>query len=127
MSEKTTKILVYHHYENLLLLLKAILESRGYTNCITTNNPKELVRLSSYFSPQVILIDLKLPHVDMFDLVKKLSISQNNNHPSIIVIGLDGEKKRAFELGAKGFIPMSFEVSDVLSEVKKVVNACYPV
>lgn len=71
----------------------------------TTGAPDQFLEYASRFSPDLFLIDLQLPRVSGFDLIKCLR-EQKYEKPIVVVSGKDGTSivTQSFELGATDFI-----------------------
>jgi two-component system, response regulator, stage 0 sporulation protein A len=69
------------------------------------------------------VLDLKLPLLDGFGLLRRMQDKKLMNRPYVIVIsapGGDGDKSRVFELGADAYVPKPFHLSCLLDKIKTV-------
>jgi putative two-component system response regulator len=69
---KTARILIVDDDESNIRLLGRILASAGYTGFKTLTDPRQVVALYQKWTPDLILLDLLMPHVDGFAVMKQL-------------------------------------------------------
>jgi DNA-binding response OmpR family regulator len=69
----------------------------------------------------VVLLDLMLPRVDGFDVLRLLHERQPDPFPYVIVVsaaGGDEKRKRALELGADEYIPKPFKLAGLVERIQ---------
>ena len=100
--------------------VKAFLEERDYV-VRTCDETKEVPALLEKFSPDVIILDLKISGTNGFDILKRVR-SQNKDIKIIIVSGsADPEKiTRAQELGANEYMIKPVSMSDLRGVIDKL-------
>jgi len=120
MSENNFNILIVD--DSLLSLnhLKRILIKQGYI-VETASSGEEAVKKAPEISPDLILLDITMPGMDGFDVIKWLK--ENKDTHSIPVIFLTGNddqdtKIKAFDLGAVDYIVKPFHPQEVKARVK---------
>lgn len=86
----------------------------------------ELVQNIEDFAPDYIILDLILPKVDGFDLLKKIKESDDLNHKPIFVftdLSIEDSKARSLSLGADYiFFRSNFDAFEFAEKVKKIVK-----
>ena len=106
-SHKSTILIVDDQPDNLELLVQ-ILKDAGYDTRPTLNGQVALGAVE-YTQPDLILLDIRMPDMDGFEVCKRLkALPQSRNIPVIFISALDDidEKIKAFHSTNKG----SFEV-----------------
>jgi len=80
-------ILVVDDEEVNVLLLRRILERAGYANVASTTDPARVRALHDEFKPDVIILDLMMPHMDGFEVMEELSkhIPQGTYLPILVL------------------------------------------
>ena len=106
MAKKKAKILVVEDEEFLLDLYETKLEESGY-EVIKASNGEEGISLARLELPSLILLDILMPKVDGYEMLK--SIKSNNKTRTIPVIIFSNlsqkeEIEKGLKLGAKDFI-----------------------
>jgi len=109
-----------------ILLLERILQTGGYTNLTTTTDPRQVLEFFAVYQPDLILLDLMMPHVDGFDLMTQLrSRIPENTYLPIMVLTADATpktKQQALSLGAKDFLAKPFDATEVLLRVYNLLE-----
>ena len=118
------KVLIVDDEEPNVLLLERSLRGAGYTSIATTMNPRtacELYRKNRY---DLILLDIKMPGLDGFQIMEGLRKIEPDNFPPVLVITADpSHKLRALQVGAKDFVSKPFDLVEVLTRVHNMLEA----
>ena len=69
---QTSKILIVDDEETNVQLLESILRREGFRNLLSVTDSRQVLPLFSSFSPDLILLDLNMPHFDGFEVLKQL-------------------------------------------------------
>ena len=116
------RILVVDDEEALRTVLSAELEGEGYL-VSTAGDGDEAIKLIGSQAFNLILLDIKMPNVDGFEVLKFVKQKQ----PSTKVIMLTGfaDLKNAIEskkLGAEDFVSKPYDLVDLLTTVERVLG-----
>ncbi|MFN2489840.1 MAG: response regulator [Actinomycetota bacterium] len=107
-------------------LLEKVLERGGYGRVTSTTEPREVLSLCRELQPAVLLLDLRMPHLDGFRVLEILDEGLGERQrPSVLFLTADvGEdvKRRALSLGASEFLLKPFDLAQVLFSVGKLVE-----
>ena len=102
-----------------------ILKDEGY-KMISALDGKVGLRLAKSEKPDLILLDLILPRVHGFDVLKKLKKSEETKEiPVIVLTNLEGmgDVEKALELGATTYlIKASYSLEEVVEKIKKALE-----
>ena len=71
---------------------------------IGTQDPEQALSLAEEVSPQVIVLDVMMPHVDGWEILGRLRQHPLTSHIPIVVCTILPEEELAFSLGASGFV-----------------------
>ena len=118
---KTAKILIVDDKQANVDVLHEFLEIQGYQNIKTTTDPRDVKGLMTEFKPDLILLDLKMPHLSGFDVMKQLKpfISASTYLP-ILVLTVDiamETKRKALQSGASDFLTKPFDLIELQARV----------
>jgi PleD family two-component response regulator len=109
-----------------ILLLRRILQTGGYTNLIATTDPRQVLANFAIYQPDLILLDLMMPHVDGLALMTQLrSRIPENTYLPIMVLTADATaktKQQALSMGAKDFLTKPFDATEVLLRVYNLLE-----
>lgn len=116
------KILVVDDEEALRTVLSTELEGEGY-QVSTAGDGEEAIKILGSQQFHLILLDIKMPNVDGFEVLKFVKEKQ----PTTKVIMLTGfaDLKNAIEskkLGAEDFVSKPYDLVDLLTTVERVLG-----
>lgn len=104
------------NFENRLLV-RRILEAEGYRVVEAEDGPRGL-DLARSMRPDLILVDLHLPDIDGYELVRRFKQMPHLQGVPIVALTADvirGTRERALAIGCDGYIPKPIDV-DALPE-----------
>lgn len=89
--------------------------------------PDEVEKSLERGLPDIILLDLMLPEIDGFELLKKFKTDTSTQAIPVIVfsnLSSDSEMKKALDQGANEFMVKSnFTLSDVIEKINSLLNS----
>jgi DNA-binding response OmpR family regulator len=117
-------ILIVDDDVNLCTVLSEELEAVGYETSYLTDG-EEVAKVLQNQKVDLLLLDLKMPGTDGFQLLQKINIHRNA-HPKIIVLTAYADVKSAIEsarLGATDFISKPYDFDELLITIRKVLQS----
>jgi putative two-component system response regulator len=120
-------LLVDDHQMNLKLL-RMILEEAGYSNVTSTNDPREVVDLFHAVHPDIILLDLHMPHMTGIDVLNDLHpwLDRGKGHYlPVLMLTADGSREamqQALSAGARDFVTKPFDAAEVLLRIHNLLE-----
>ena len=118
MSSREIKILLVDDEVEILYALKAVIETQGWTGLIA-QNVKQALEIYKTDSPDIILIDYHMPHINGVEGVKMFR-RQDPDIP-IIVFTIDedqGVADKFLEAGASDFATKPIKAPDIISRIR---------
>ncbi len=104
-------------------LLEQLLSNTGYTRVRSTMNPLEVAGLHAEHRYDLILLDLKMPGMDGFQVMQELKKNTDDDYLPVIVLTAEpGHKLRALEAGAKDFISKPFDLVEVKTRIHNMLE-----
>jgi uncharacterized membrane protein/CheY-like chemotaxis protein len=123
ISMQNLKILIVDDVKFNLELLRKILKGAGYTHVTSTLNPRDVCAIHKKTPQDLILLDIEMPGIDGFEVLRLLRLANPDDFPSVLVItGESHHKQRAIDAGAKDFISKPFEMLEVLTRVSNLLE-----
>jgi putative two-component system response regulator len=124
---------VHHHARILIVddedanvrLLARTLQSAGYDHVLTTTDSREARALYIRHRPDLILLDLRMPYVDGYEVMEQLTqVTEATYLPILVMTGeIDpAAKQRALSMGAKDFVYKPFDALDVQLRIKTLLE-----
>jgi len=116
-------ILVVDDQEVNVSLLQRTLEAAGYTAVTSTTDPREVCDLQRKNRYCLILLDLQMPGMDGFQVMEGLKEIESDDYlPVLVITAQPGHKLRALQAGAKDFISKPFDLAEVLTRVRNMLE-----
>jgi len=119
------KILIVEDEEMLSTMYKVKFENEGY-EVATANNGADGLTLSEAEQPSIILLDIIMPKIDGFAVLKRLKASEKTKSIPVILLtnlGQDEDIARGKELGAAGYlIKANNTPSEVVTKIKEFIK-----
>lgn len=123
--ENNPKILIVDDNHVNIMLLQKMLAIHNYTNIITTTDPYEVMELYDRNKPDLILLDLKMPGMDGFQVMQKLYEYDSNECIPIIMITAQDDKEnrlKALDMGVRDFIGKPFDQTELIMRIRNTLN-----
>lgn len=120
-----SKILIVEDDENIISILKYILDKEGFSLSFATDGEKGL-SLSLKEDFDIILLDVMLPFMNGFDILKGLR--EKKTTPVIMLTAMDDEdsKVRGFELGANDYVSKPFSNRELIARINANIRKAPP-
>lgn len=107
-------------------LLERVLAEGGFDNYRSTNDSRQAVPLFQEFEPDLVLLDLSMPHLDGYALLNQFrEIIPVSSYFPILVLTADissQAKQRALSLGARDFLTKPFDITEVLLRIRNLIE-----
>lgn len=121
MADQPKKVLVVEDDKMILDMYTLKFTQEGY-EVVQAENGKDGLEMAKQHHPDIILLDIILPQMDGFTVLKSLKSDKSlKNIPVILLtnLGQDGDVKKGLELGAVDYlIKANFTPSQVVDKVK---------
>lgn len=118
MEPKNKKILLVDDEPDVLKIVKARLESAGYSVVIATNGQEGLDSVIKE-CPDLVITDVLMPIMDGFTFYKKLKQNPNTTDIPVLVLTARGHMEDSFRvIGVDDFLSKPFEPSELLSKIE---------
>jgi len=111
------KILIIDDELSNVALLEDLLSGSGYTNVKSILDPRLTLETCKEFAPDVVLLDLRMPHMDGFAVLEALRANDRGAFLPVIVLTADIDaqsKYRALRAGATDFLLKPLDHLEVL-------------
>ena len=126
---KNAKILIVDDQQANIDILAGLLDALGYTNVKTITDSRLVIELFKADEPDLILLDLMMPHLSGFEVMEQLkSLIATGTYLPILVFTADvtvETKRRALAAGAKDFLVKPFDLVETGLRIKILLEARY--
>jgi putative two-component system response regulator len=109
-----------------LKLLDRMLGGQGYQNLVLVEDPREVVDRYRTVRPDLILLDINMPHLDGYQVMEQLKALNDPLLPPIVILTAQHGKDyllRALAAGARDFIGKPFDRNELLMRVRNLLDA----
>lgn len=126
MAESKGKILIVEDDRYISKMYQLKLSLEGYTVEVAENGREGVDKIKA-FGPEIILLDILMPELDGFEVLKIVKAEEaTKNIPILIMsnLGQEDHIQKGMEMGAIGYIVKSqFTPSKVVEKIKEVLGA----
>lgn len=126
---KNASILIVDDKEANIDILMGLLELEGYSNIKSTTDPRFVVKMVQAFNPDLVLLDLMMPHISGYEVMEQLKpLIPFGTFVPILVLTADitqEAKQRALAGGASDFLSKPFDLMEVALRIKNLLFTRY--
>jgi DNA-binding response OmpR family regulator len=119
------KVMIIDDEKDYCYFLKTNLEITGGYSVYTLSNSKWAARVASSFKPSLIILDIMMPGVDGYAVLKELKSNKNTlTIPVIMLSALHGneEKLKASNLYSEEYLIKPVELSFLRTRIDKILD-----
>jgi len=125
-SVKSASILIVDDQEANVALLADVLTRHGFTDLRSTTDAREVVALFGERQPDLILLDVMMPHLSGLEVMERLKpLIPPGDYLPILVLTADvtpETKRRALSGGAKDFLAKPLDSVEVVLRVRNLLE-----
>jgi two-component system OmpR family response regulator len=116
------RLLVVDDEPNILELLSASLRFAGF-DVATASNGTDALAVASTFRPDMLLLDVMMPGMDGFDVVRRLR-GEDSRTPVLFLTARDSteDKITGLTLGGDDYVTKPFSLEEVIARVRTVLR-----
>src|SRR6266446_5563565 len=122
---RNARLLIVDDERAMVYLLEQLLAHAGYVNLRSTTDPREVLTCRDEFQPDLILLDLRMPHLDGLGVLKRLKTRAPLDYLPVLVLTADvsrESKRLALEAGAGDFVSKPFEQTELLLRIRNLLE-----
>lgn len=122
---QSAKILVVDDQEQYTRLMESILRSAGYVRVYTTNDSRAVATMYADIRPDLVVLDISMPHLDGFEVMKQLAVLEREAWLPVLVVSGEDESEtlvRALKAGARDFLGKPFDKLEVLTRIRGMLE-----
>lgn len=125
-NPQNSRILVVDDQAANVLLLEKVLSQAGYTQYKGITDSCSAIPVFEEFQPDLVILDLRMPGMDGFEVLRQLQIRipQQSYLPIAILTAEMSQlaKQKALSLGAKDFITKPFDYTEVVLRIHSLLH-----
>jgi putative two-component system response regulator len=120
-----SRILIVDDQETNVRLLEYLLHRSGHRSVRGATDPRTVVEIYKEYSPDLVLLDLVMPHINGVKLMQDLQMVKRETYPTIIIISAsenDEAEIRSLALGAIDFLAKPFNRVEVVRRIEAMLK-----
>jgi DNA-binding response OmpR family regulator len=128
MPEGNPSILIVDDEDDVVGLLQLVFETNGFL-ARTAGNGKAAVASAYENPPDVIVLDVMMPEMDGWQVLKILKGDDRTRHIPVVMLSARAERRDkmiGLQEGADAYIAKPFSPSEVVQEVKDLLHRVPP-
>ena len=118
LTPRPRRVLLIDDNPDFLLLYQRYLESTGF-DVVTASDVGEALRIAQESPPNVITLDVIMPHQDGWEALQRLKHHNRTRDVPVIVCSVLHDEDLAFSLGASGFLPKPVNQAALLRAIER--------
>lgn len=116
-------ILIVDDQQSNVMLIEEMLRENGYVRISTTTDSRTVCELHLKNDYDLILLDLKMPGMDGFEVMEELKKIETNSYlPVLVITALRDQNLRALGAGAKDFIAKPFDLVELQTRIHNMLE-----
>lgn len=118
-------ILILDDNEVNVDLLASLLEDEGFERVECMTDPRQLMPRVKQKSPDLIFLDIRMPHITGLELLQQLRELLGDQLPAVIILTANTDQStryQALELGARDFLTKPFDNLEVLRRLQNILQ-----
>jgi putative two-component system response regulator len=121
---RASKIMIVDDEPINLMVARKYLSLVGYTNFVTTTDSRDAVQMVNHEQPDVLLLDIMMPHVSGLDILGQLRADDRWTHLPVLILTAAADqatRRKALELGASDFLAKPVEPTELVPRIHNVL------
>jgi len=118
-------ILIVDDQPESIEVLTEMLRDEGFTRILGTTDATKAAPLFAEHHPDLVLLDLRMPHLDGFEVMDRLrGIEHEGFLPVLVLTANDSHEARlkAFASGARDYIAKPFDRAEVMARIRSLLE-----
>jgi CheY-like chemotaxis protein len=122
---KLTRVLVVEDDADIQKVVRMSLKMRGVGDVVVVESGTECIERLSSFTPDVILLDVMMPHVDGYETCRRLKDNPATRAIPVVFLTARAQKadrERGMKLGAAGYLTKPFDPMTLHDQIVAVLS-----
>jgi two-component system, OmpR family, response regulator len=122
---RLTRVLVVEDDADIQKVIRMSLKMRGVTEIVVVDNGTDCINRLSGFTPDVILLDVMMPHLDGYETCRRLKESLATRAIPVVFLTArvqKADRERGMKLGAAGYLTKPFDPMTLHDQIVAVLD-----
>ncbi len=119
------KILIIDDEPANVMVLEETLQQSGQTSIKSISDPREALDTYKKFQPDLVLLDLNMPHLNGFEVMAQIEdVDPENKIPIMILTAQIDQSTRlkALDAGAREFLTKPFDILEISLKIRNILE-----
>ncbi|MGC3872252.1 GGDEF/EAL domain-containing response regulator [Halomonas sp. GXIMD04776] len=119
------RVLIVDDQPTNVELLETLLEEHGFEDVAGLSDPRQVLGYCQQQRPDLILLDIRMPHLDGFQVLEQLETHLDEQMPPVIVLTAqidDQTRLRALGMGVRDFLDKPLKHDEVIQRLSNVLT-----
>jgi DNA-binding response OmpR family regulator len=119
----STKVLIVDDEPNIVISLEFLMQQQGFETATASDGQAGLDQAAA-FGPDLVLLDVTLPHLDGFQVCERLRAAHGEALRIIMLTarGREAEVAKGLALGADAYLTKPFSTRELVDQVQKLLG-----
>ena len=121
---KLCRVMIVDDEEANVLTVKQHLVRAGYQNFVTTTDARQAITLAHKEKPDLILLDIKMPHINGLEILHVLGHDEQLKNIPVVILTAAADPKikaTALEMGANDFLTKPVDSIELIPRVRNAL------
>lgn len=122
--DRSAKIMIVDDEPLNVMTLRQHLRMEGYERFATTTNARDALHLIRAESPDVLLLDVRMPDISGIDILRVVGLDPALQHIPVLILTASTDpvvRKQALEMGASDFLQKPVDPDELLPRVRNAI------
>jgi DNA-binding response OmpR family regulator len=113
--------------DQLLLRLVELNLGKIGIEVLLADNGEEALKLASERRPDLVLLDIMMPTMDGYEVLRRLKENENTSDIPVIMLtarSSPSDRRRCEDMGALAYITKPFNLQDLRDTANQILNPC---
>ena len=119
------KILIVDDESSNIIVLETALKQAKYSSITSTTDSREAAMLYQELRPDLVLLDLRMPNLDGFEVIEQIKKIEADSYAPILVLTAESDpstRLKALQVGARDFLSKPLDLSEVLCRIRNILE-----
>src|ERR1700733_7418242 len=124
LALRSSKIMIVDDEPTNVKVARKYLAMKGYERFVVTTDAREALALVDRESPDILLLDIMMPHVSGLYILSAVRGNERSVHLPVVILTAANDqsiKRQAIELGASDFLSKPVAPSELIPRVRNVL------
>ncbi len=119
------KILIVDDNSDNILILEELLLEAGFNQLKSTTDSREVKAAYRNFQPDLVLLDLDMPHYDGFQVMEQIKEFESDSYIPVLIFTANTDqltRVQALASGARDFVNKPFERTETINRIRNAME-----